>query len=304
MANSTDKLFMTLLAATSEASQALKYQNTFIESIFWKHKPVVAAPYTVLNVIVPTVNEANTVDIGSGPLQPHDLAHTSYPVPLNHNFSTSFKVGSWDQSLTPYDMRKEYIDAELEGFARKINRLIASLFTAANFPNYSIVGGAGADAWARADLSAMWANLANAGVPDMQRTHFVTSTLAYSNMLADSTFINQYIVGEGAAVQAQQKAKLSTQYGASVEYDQHLAKFSAGKEPGVLYHPYAVAGVKQAPVYLNAAGIKESSVDVFGIPTVVQMAPDIKDQGWIINYRAGFGVAPARTEMATLGQTA
>lgn len=302
MANTLDNLFQTLLAATNDSARVLKFQNTFIESIFWGNEPVAAAPYTTLNVIVPTVDESDVNDIGGGPLQPSDTRHGGFPVSLNKRFSTSFIVKTWDQGRSAADLRSIYVDARLEAFARKINRTIAAIVNTTNFANYTIISGAGADKFERADLTNAWVNLANIGAP-MERLNLTTSALAYGNMLGDSNFINQYIVGDTAAVAAQQRAKLMTLYGANVRYDQHLEKFNSGKEPGVMYHPYAIAGLRREPTMLGSP-VNESVVNVFGIPVLVQMEPQMKDGGWLVNYEAWWGVAPARTELATLLQTA
>jgi len=302
--NNTDHLFQTLIAATSQAARELQFQKKFLESIYWGTRPIAATPYTTVNVVVPTVNQANTVDIGGGPIQPHDLAHSSYPVTLDRHLSNSFVVPTWDQGRTPLDLRTLYVDAELEGFGRQINDVIASMATAANFPNYSVIQGSGSDSFNRADFTAAWANLAKAGVPGLEKTHLITSVDAYANMLADPNFINQYIVGDSRAADAQGNAKVRSLYGFSVDYDQQLQPYEAGKEPAILFHPYAFAGVWRQPTPLDAGGVKETTLNVFNVPIQMQVQASVKDQGWIIHYHAWLGVAPARTEMATLLQTA
>lgn len=304
MANTLDNLFQTLLAATSEASAVPEFANSFINNIFWGHKPIVGGTEAVtLNVIVPTVSEGNTVDIGSGPLQPHDTRHSSYPVTLDKHYSNSFVIKSFDQIRTPMDLRQTYVDAEVESLSRSINRTIANLFTAANFPNYAVIGGAGADKFDRADIVSGWKNLARAGIP-LSGLNLVTSVDAYGNMMADSNFINESIVGLSAAEATQQRAKLKMLYGAGVGYDQHLEKFEAGKEPAALFHRYAVAGLRRTPASSDTPGVRESVVNIGPIPVQVQLGYSLKDQGWIVHYHCYWGVAPARRDYATLMQTA
>jgi hypothetical protein len=138
----------------------------------------------------------------------------------------------------------------------------------------------------------------------MERCNFITSVPAYAGLLGDPNFINQYIVGDGAAVDAQRNAKVRSLLGFGVDYDQQLQKFEAGKEPGFLFHPYAIAGLWKVPTPLDQAGVEEATINAFGLKIQMQMQASVKDQGWIINYHAWMGVAPARTEMATLLETA
>ena len=126
------------MAAANAASESLRYKNAFVDAIYWDYQPVVATPYTTLNVIVPTVNEGAVVDIQSGPIQPMDYSYNPTSITLSKNFSVSFVVKSWDQVRTPADLQRIFIQPNLEALLRKINRSIVGLFNATNFPNWSL----------------------------------------------------------------------------------------------------------------------------------------------------------------------
>ena len=308
MANSTASLFQTVLAAANLATESLRYKNAFADAIYWDMKPVVATPFTVMNVIIPTVNEGGVVDIQSGPLQPVDYSYNPASIPLNKNFSVSIVVKSWDQVRTPADLQRLFIQPNMEALLRKINRTIVGLFNAANFPAYALFTGTSTTAsdFTRADIGVAWQNLVNAGVPvdtDPANVRMLVNPLSYSTMLSDSAFNQQFIVGETAAIQAQQKAVLQMLYGATVDYDQMMVPFNAGHQPAILMHKYAVAGVTAFPPPLGGE-IMESYVKLKNvIPVQIQFAPSMQDQGWVIHMHAMFGIAVVRPEMASLFQS-
>lgn len=306
--NSTSNLFQTVMAGANIASESLKYKNSFVDAIYWKYEPVVATPYTTLQVIIPTVNEGAVVDIQSGPIQPNSYTYNPTSITLNRNFSVSFVVKSWDMVRTPVDLAVIFIQPNLEALLRKINRTIVGLFNATNFPNYSLFTGASTTAadFTRGDIGTAWQNLVNAGVPvdtDIANVRLLVNPLSYSTMLADNNFNQQFIVGDAAAVRAQQQARLQMLYGATVDYDQMLVPFNSGHQPAILMHKYAVAGVTaNAPP--GGSNVKESYIKLKDqIPVQIQFAYSMQDQGWVVHMHAMFGLAVVRPEMASLFQS-
>lgn len=305
--NTVDGLFQTLVAASSEASAALKYRNAFVDAIYWDTKPVAQTPYTGLNVNIPSVDESDVVDIQSGSLQPADTTHSTVQIQFNIHFSSSFVIKAWDAGRTPSDLKTMYIQPKLEGLLRKVNKTISNLVNTTNFSTYTLISGSGSDEIQRADLTAAWTNLADTGVPieDTNNIFLIESTKSYGNQIGDANFINQYISGTDAAVAAQQQAKLKTQYGAEVRFDQHIQKFNSGKEPGIFMHRYAIAGVTAPPVSMGSPAIKETTFKLKGVlPVQLQMSAELKDQGWLTNVHCWWGVKVVRPEFATLLESA
>ena len=306
--NPTTNLFQTVVAAASAASESLRFKNAFVDAIYWDYQPIPATPYTTLNVIIPTVNEGAVVDIQSGPIQPVDYSFNPTSITLAKNFSVSFVVKSWDQIRTPVDLQRIFIQPNMEALLRKINRSIVALFTAANFPNYTLFTGTSATAsdLSRGDIGTAWQNLVNAGVPidtDQDNAFLLVNPLTYSTMLADQSFIYQYIVSESTAVEAQQRARLRAIFGAEVAYDQMLAPFNAGHQPAILMHRYAVAAVT-ANSPPGGPNVEETYIMLKNkVPVQIQMGYSMQDQGWVLHMHAMWGLAVVRPEMASLFQT-
>lgn len=310
MPNSTAGLFETLTAAGSIATQNLTFQNAFLDAVYTEHKPVNGTIGQTLNITIPTVNEANVTDIGAGPIQVKDSTHSVAPIVLANNFNTAFVVKNWDEARTPRNLATMYIQPFMEGLLRAINRTIANLLTTGNFNAYTIVSGSGADVFDRADITTAWTNLARAGVPvsDTANLYFLTSPLAYGNMLAATNWINESIVGRNAAEVAQQRAQLVTAYGAQLKWDQHVTAINAGRELGLLAHRYAIGMVTTFPSGVPSDVIETGAVRSIvyprpGIPVVMELGYSQVQKGMVIDMGCMFGVSVVRPDHGCLVQT-
>lgn len=305
MPNSTSGLFQTLVAAATQASSHLRFRNAFLDAIYWDYQPYASnQPFTTLNVIIPSVSEGDVVDAQGGAYSPTDTAHSSVAISLDKDFTSSFIIRNWDEIRTPENLRDKYVQPRLEGLLRKVNRTIAQLVTTTNFSTHTLISGAGADVFARADLTGAWRNLASVGVPveDTANLAFVTNTTAYANMLSDSNFVQESIVGVSAAEMAQQRAMLLAQYGASVLYDQHISAFNSGKQPGILMHRYAIAGVTVTPV--SQADFRTVIFPRPNLPVLVEAGYSLENRGWLVGMTCQWGVKVARPEFGSLVETA
>jgi hypothetical protein len=306
MANDIDGLFATVLsAATSAASEITQYKNAFIDAIYWDYQAELqAAQGAAIDVILPTVDEGDVVDSQGGAYTPTDTKHSKATITLDRDFTTSFLIRSFDQVRTRIELQTKFFKPRLEALLRKMNRGVAELVTATNFSTYSVISGSGADVFARADLGGAWKNLAGRGVPvesEMDMS-FITSPVAYGNMLSDSNFADESVVGVNASQAAFQQAKLMNLLGARPYYDQHLARFNSGKEPGILMHRGAIAGVTVNP--LSGADYKAIVFPKPGLPVLVEVGYSIKDRGWLVGMTAQWGCRVVRPEFGSLVETA
>lgn len=314
--NSQTGLFQTVVAAASEAAANLEYQNAFVDAIYWDFKPVVATPNTTLNVIIPTVDEADVTDIGSGPLNVTNTDHNSVAIPFNQHYSTSFTIKAWDQARTPQDLEKTFIRPRMEALLRKVNRTIEQKFNATNFgtaaspiKGYGMKTGATAGYFLRSDINQCWSAMALEGVPMSQKDNlfFLTGPTAFGKMVSDQTMSYSYIVGNDAALAAQQDAQLSMIFGGKPRWDQQFEQDATANgftgAPGVLAHRYAVAAVTAQPAPLDQTGsaIQEQIVWLKNVlPVQIQVGASLKDQGTIVHIHCFWGVAVARPDFACL----
>jgi hypothetical protein len=221
-------------------------------------------------------------------------------------------IKTWDQVRTPRRLAEIYLQPRIEALTRKINRAVANLITTANFGTYSLISGAGADVFDRADITGALRNLADAGVPveDTANMFFITNPTAYFNMLAATQWTSEAVVGKEQAVAAQGttgQAALRLVYGGNVRYDQHFAVFNSGKMPGIAMHRYAIAGIFINPPATpsDVGSVKETTIfPKPNVPVQVQMEYSLKEQGVLVNVHSMFGVKVARSEYGSLVETA
>lgn len=304
MANTLTGLFETLVVpATVEAVQALRYSKAAAESVFWDYKGTGGRIGQTLNCNIPKVNESDAADIGSGPLQPSDTDHDVVPITLSSHPSVSFVIKTWDDVRTPQEMARVFMKPKLEALQRKINRSVTSLFTSANFSFYSGITG-GTDTFTRANLTKAWSNLVSSGVPvfDTGNLFFLTSPLAYGNMMADTNFYQESVVGINVAEILQRRATFAPQLNAVVKFDQQMLVVG-GKQTAAFFHRYAVGGIMVTPPSLasmGGSGVEETTIYPFAnapdFPVQLQMQPSVKDQGTIIHMHAMYGLRVVRPD--------
>lgn len=309
MANTTTGLFESLVMAFSEASAAPMYENALIDTIYLQYRGISAQYGQTMQVNIPVVNEGDASDIGAGPIQLTDTQSNTVNLVVNNNKSVSFLIRDFDQVRTPQDLRELYVDAKREALLRKINRTIANQINATNFATYTTVSG-GTAVFTRLNIAAGWANLAGAGAPLRPRDcFFVTSQVPYSNMLGDATqnFLQQYVVGESAAVMAQQDARFMPQFQAQVKWDQQIPQPS-GKYAGMFYSRYSMAMVP-VKVPLGTGGqaapyVKEAYIFLRpGLVARLQTWYDPVQQGQVVHVHCVYALQVTRPEYGSYFQT-
>jgi hypothetical protein len=311
MANDTAGLFQTLTIASSMATEHLKYQNTFLSSVYGEHRPIEAATGESFNIIVPTVDMADVQDIADGGLVFSDSRHGSTTVQITNNFSTAWVVKNWTNIRTPVDLARLYIAPKVEGLLRRVNFELASLVNSTNFNTHSVTSGSGADVFDRADPLGAWRKMADVGAPveDDANMFFITNPAGYAALLGDPDWTQESIVGASQAQQATQRARLSLLFGANVKWDQQLTAYNAGKIPAILMHRAAIAMITALPKSPPEEFRGQSSMINYvalpqGITVKIESAYSMERQGLMMNAGFAFGCKVARPEYGALVETA
>src|SRR5262249_31055381 len=182
-----------------------------------------------------------------------------------------------------------------------IDRKACNFVTSTSFNAYSSITG-GNDVFTRTHLATAWNNLAGGGAPidDSRNLFFMTSNLPFSNMLNDSSFNQQSIVGIDAADKTRTAAFLP-QFGATLRWDQLFPQPSAGATyAGLFFHRYAVA-MRTAPLPpMGDGSLKETYVyPKPNLPIRIQMQNNLTHQGLIVSLNCAFGMAVVRPAHAS-----
>jgi hypothetical protein len=297
MANPTTGFFEThVLPAMVELTEPTQLANSMLKKIYVQSMPVPGRPGQTINVPIPTVNEGDVIDIGNGPIQVTDEDHTNVALTVNNNKSVARKISDFDQIRTPMDLREFYLQPMMESLARKIDRQVCNLCTSTNFNIHSSITG-GADTFDRVDLTEAWRNLVGVGVPmSPGAIHFVTSHVPYSNMIADTAWINEAIVGIASAESAQQRAYLAPAVQAMVDYDPLMLIPSAGTYAGLYFHRAAIALVPVSPTTPAGPQVQQTLTTLPGTNVAVRLQYwyDPREQGWILHAHAVFALNVVR----------
>jgi hypothetical protein len=308
MANDISGLFETrVIPAGIAAAQALQYTKASLRAIYWDYEAEGGEIGQTMNVNIPSVNQGDASDIGSGPLNPSDTTQQTVPIVLAHHVSASFVIKSWDKIRTAIMLQELYLQPKLEALLRQANAYVTSLFTATTFSQYAAITSSTAGEFTRADLTKMWANLAGQGVPVYQPNNLalVTHPAMYAGMIGDPQFFQAYVVGEAAAEEALQRGALVPTLNAKVLFDQQMP-VSGGKNTGIFLHRYAIAGVCAPPPSNEDLGqIQETTIlpvaEAPNFKVQIQMAYSIKDQGTVINIHTNLGFACIRPDHGSFG---
>jgi hypothetical protein len=299
MANTLTGLFQTLvLPATAQLAQPLALKNSMITKVYYQEQPISGTVGQVINVNIPVVAENDAIDIGNGAIQISDGDHTNVAMTVNNNLSIARRIPDFDKVRTPIDFKTFYLQPMIESLTRKVNRQVCALVTSTNFSSYTSITG-GDNLFTRANLASAWANLMGAGVPATPGDlHFVTSHIPYATMLGDATqnFIQQYVVGESAAVAAQQTARFMNQFQADMDYDQLMPLPTSTSYAGLFFNKNAIAFVPVAPPPENKPNVMETTYSPEGSGLVyrVQFWYDPREQAWIIHINCVFALTVVR----------
>lgn len=305
----TTGLFQTLvLPARAQLQAPSAFKNSMLEKIYIQQQPIPGTVGQVINVNIPTVTDYDVVDIGSGPIHISDEDHTTVAISINNNQSKARKIADFNQVRTPVDLLTFYLQPLVESVTRKIDRAVCNLINSTQFATYTTVTG-GDDVFTRVNLGDAWANLVGAGAPMTPGdVHFVTHHVPYSKMLGDATqnFIQQYVVGEEAAVAAQRTARMMPQFQASIDYDQLVPKPTSTSYSGLFFHRMAIAVIPVVPPTQNKPGVDETFYTVTtgdgrptGLTYRIQFWYDPREQGWILHVHCVFGMAVVRSQFGS-----
>lgn len=298
MSNTVTGLWEThVLPATAQLNQPLMLANSMLRSIYIQPQPQPGRPGRTIEVNIPVVSEGDVIDIGSGPIQITDQDHTNVSLTVNNNKSKAFRIPDFDAIRTPMDLLNFYLQPAIESVTQKINRSVCALVNTTNFNVHSSITG-GADKFERAHLATAWVNLNTIGVPMTPGdVTFITGTLPYGNMLADSNWIQESIVGLTAAEATQQRSQFAPQYQAVVKHDPMMPQPSAGATYAALFfNSAAIALIPVVPPTGQKPHVRETlyTPEGTGLTYRVQFWYDPREQAWILHVHACYALAVVR----------
>jgi hypothetical protein len=297
MANTTTGVFQELvLPAIAEVQTPPEFTHAMLSRIWIVPRVVQSTVGEVINVNIPIITEADVTDIGIGSVVITDATHTNVPMTVNNNLSIARRIQDFVGVRSPLDFKQMYLQPMLETLSRRVNEAVTDLVTAANFAVHASITG-GADTFTRANLSTAWGNLMTVGVPnDPANLFFVTHPIPYATMLADTTWIQESIVGINAAEAAQQRTRIISGLGAEFAFDQKFPLPAAGTYAGLLFHRWAISMQPVQTPFSGSPHVEETTYTVPGteVGFRLQIWYDPSAQGFILHAHCVFALAVTR----------
>jgi hypothetical protein len=300
MANTVTNIFQTLvLPGLSMLKAPTMLRNSMLSKVYIQNQPLAGTVGQTVNVNIPAVNENDVIDIGNGPISITDQDHSSVQLVVNNNKSKALRIPDFDDIRSAENLVQFYMQPAIESLSRKINRSICNLVTTTNFSSYSSITG-GTKVFTRLNIANAWNNLRTTGAPDEQENQFlVVGTVPFSNMMGDASqnFLQQYVVGEDAAVALQQRAVFMPQFNATVDYDPMMPQPTSGSTyAGLYFHRAAFALIPVVPPIGDKPNVKETLYQVpgSGLTYRVQLWYDPREQAFLLHVHAIYALAVVR----------
>lgn len=164
------------------------------------------------------------------------------------------------------------------------------------------------------DLAQMWQVLTEAKCPtdDTSNMFLLVRPSVFRNIITDTQWTAQSVVGEGIAAGVRQSARINTTFGVNVDWDLDVPKqlgtgADAGKQSyhNILFHRRAFA-VAYRPLELPppSVGVQASMAYYRGIPIRFMISYDPKQFTYIMTFDSLFGAMVYRPEFAVRQVTA
>jgi hypothetical protein len=311
MANTLSSFFQTLVAEMTEAAEVLVGTTALMEHVYKDYAPIATSVGQTLNIALPPAVTSSVADAGVADPTFTDVSFTTKSIVFNKHPQFGYAIHDFEQFNSPAAIRQLMVDPAIKGVAENINAAIAALLTAGNFNVNSVINttGGATTPISTAQFLTGYANLATQKVPvtDTPNVAFLQPPLLWANMLGNTNWTQESIVGVNIAEEVRKQGILRVAYGAKLAYDQQLPV--SGTTPNrtftsAYFHRYAIA-LATRPLPKPDPKVSEFTyVDWKGIPLRVTLGYSVQKSAWLVNVDAGYGVAVVRPEMGQLFSTA
>lgn len=308
MANAVSGFFQTLVAAASEASQALVGTTALMEAIYVDYQPQAASVGQTLNIPIPAQVTGSVADAGVGDPTFTDVTFTTKSIVFNKHPQYGFVIRDFEQFNSPAQIRNLMVDPALKGIAEQVNGVIGALINSTALNVNTTVSTTGSlitpDQFVQGQVALMGQKVP---VLDSANMSFIQAPTLWGKMLRTSDWTQESQVGINQAEAAKKQGALRMAYGAQLAYDQQLpVTGSAGSRTfsSVYMHRFAIAAAYR-PLPKPDDKVSEYTYVMWkGLPIRITYGYSVSKSGWLVNIDAGYGVSVVRPEMAQLFSTA
>ena len=228
MSNSYSGFFMTLAAAFDQAQEAKVAQTPLLDRVKRDFKPVVAAPFSIIqpNIANSTLTATN---VGGGGVTYGSVVANPVTITLNQHPAYPFTIPDYDaaRAASPEELREMFVDEAVKRVCEYVDQQLAALITLTNFNSYGPVLGVG-NTVSLPYMASAWQTLAANKVPVRDFNNFFLSVhpTVFANQAQDPNWASQSNVGYLIAQEVHRMALLGQQWGAWCDFDQYMPSVS------------------------------------------------------------------------------
>jgi hypothetical protein len=225
VANNFTAFFETLIAGAGEYNAAKVGKTALLQRVYKDVKSEAARVGKTIDVYFPDVGPMQ--NIGNGQLSGTPVAPNYIPLVFQNRIGKGLLFQDFEQWQTATDLAQKFFDPLYKRAREYLNGQIAALITTANFnANAPIIGGTFQEVTVP-NASTAWSNLQDQKVPDDQSMlHLATHNAVYRNMLVDSAWVQENIVGIGIAQAARERGDLADAFRFNQVWDQQMPTLS------------------------------------------------------------------------------
>jgi len=225
MANNFSAFFETLIAGAGEYNAAKVGKRALLTRIYKDVKPEAARVGKTVDVYFPDTGPMQ--NIGNGQLSAVSVAPNYIPLVFQNRIGKGLLFQDFEQWQTATDLAEKFFEPLYKRAQEYLNGQIAALITAANFNSNAPLIGSKYAFVQTTDASTAWTVLQDQKVPeDPSKMHLALHNRVYSNMITDTTWVQESLVGIAIAQRARETGQLADAFNFEQVWDQQMPTVS------------------------------------------------------------------------------
>jgi hypothetical protein len=219
--NNFAAFFETLIAGAGEYNAAKVGKTALLQCVYKDVKTEAARIGKTVDVYFPDVGPMQNV--GNGQLTGTPVSPNYIPLVFQNRVGKALQFQDFEQWQTATDLAQKFFDPLYKRAREYLNGQIAALCTIGNFNANAPINGATFGEVLVADAANAWGALQDQKVPDDQsKMHLLVHNQVYRNMLTDSAWVQENIVGIGIAEAARERGDLADAFRFNQRWDQQM----------------------------------------------------------------------------------
>ena len=226
MPNNISAFFETLLAAEGEFNQAKMGQVALLNCVYKDVKTEAARIGKTVDVYFPDVGPMQSV--GNGILTARPVSPNYVSMVFQNRVGAALQFQDFEQWETATDLAEKFMDPLHKRAMEYLNGQVCALASSTYFSSNAPQIGSKFQEVQVADSITAWGTLTDQKVPmnDSSKLHLAVHNQVYRNMIGDTAWTQESLVGIAIAQQARETGKLANTFNFTPVWDQQMPSAS------------------------------------------------------------------------------